>query len=179
MCSTFRKRSTGIDAGRQRTPTSSGTASTRTNQYFYGTNDIDVLRVVGPRGETNAQLGYNGAHQVLAETNAVVISNEYINRLVADARAKAANAKPVAATNTVVISTEYINRLVTEARTNNPSVKAVDSRARAATLDVEAVRTWEDPMAMVGGSVFSNRGFDPAEEGDLVNAVPNAPRHHV
>src|SRR5213593_1683933 len=99
----------------------------------------------------------------VAETNAVVFSNEYINRLVADARAKAANATPVAATNTVVISTEYINQLVTEARTNNPSVKAVVSRARAATLDVEAVRTWEDPMAIFGGSVFSNRGFDPAE----------------
>ena len=107
----------------------------------------------------------------VAENNAVVISNEYVNRLVAEARAKAANAKPVTATNTVVISTEYINRLVTEARTNNPSVKAVDSRARAATLDVDAVRTWEDPMAMFGGSVFSNRGFDPAEEGDLIYGV--------
>src|SRR6266496_6348904 len=83
----------------------------------------------------------------------------------------AENAKPVAATNTVVISTEYINRLVTEARTNNPSVKAADSRARAATLDVGAVRTWEDPMAMFGGSVFSDRGFDPAEDGNLAYGV--------
>src|SRR5439155_8109243 len=33
--------------------------------------DIDLLRVVGPRGETNAQFDYNGNHQVLAETNAV------------------------------------------------------------------------------------------------------------
>ena len=41
----------------------------------------------------------------VAETDAVVISNEYVNRLVAEARAKAANAKPVTATNTVVIST--------------------------------------------------------------------------
>ncbi len=107
----------------------------------------------------------------VGETNAVVISNEYIHRLVAEARAKAENAKPDTATNTVVISTEYINRLVAEARTNNPSVKAVDSRARAATLNVGAVRTWEDPMAMFGGSVFSDRGFDPAEEGDLIYGV--------
>src|SRR5712671_1548613 len=83
----------------------------------------------------------------------------------------AENAKPVGETNAVVISTEYINRLVAEARTNNPSVKAVDSRARAATLNVGAVRTWEDPMAMFGGSVFSDRGFDPAEEGDLIYGV--------
>ena len=107
----------------------------------------------------------------VGETNAVVISNEYIHRLVAEARAKAENAKPDTATNTVVISTEYINRLVAEARTNNPSVKAVDSRARAATFNVGAVRTWEDPMAMFGGSVFSDRGFDPAEEGDLIYGV--------
>jgi len=72
-----------------------------------------------------------------------------------------------AAAHAVVISTDYINRLVAEARTNNPSLKAADSRVRSATLTAEAVRTWEDPMAMVGGSTFSARGFDPAQEGDL------------
>jgi cobalt-zinc-cadmium efflux system outer membrane protein len=75
--------------------------------------------------------------------------------------------KPAEATNAVVITTDYINRLVAEARTNNPSLKAADSRVRSATLNAQAVRTWEDPMAMFGGSVFSDRGFDPAEEGNL------------
>ena len=75
------------------------------------------------------------------------------------------------ATNAVVISTGYINSLVAEARTNNPSLRAADSRARSATLNAEAVRTWEDPMAMVGGSTFSSRGFDPAQEGDLAYGV--------
>jgi outer membrane protein TolC len=75
------------------------------------------------------------------------------------------------ATNAVVISTDYINRLVAEARTNNPSLKAADSRVRSATFNAGAVRTWEDPMAMVGGSTFSSRGFDPAQEGDLAYGI--------
>src|SRR5262245_62665470 len=62
--------------------------------------------------------------------------------------------------NGVVISSGYINRLVAEARTNNPSLKAADARHRSAVFNAEAVRTWEDPMAMVGGSVYSSRGLD-------------------
>jgi outer membrane protein TolC len=81
------------------------------------------------------------------------------------------NSATDAATNAVVISTDYINSLVAEARTNNPALKAADSRARSATLNAEAVRTWEDPTAMVGGSTCSSRGFDPAQEGDLAYGV--------
>src|SRR5205814_8441154 len=81
------------------------------------------------------------------------------------------DARSVEATNAVVISTAFINRLVAEARTNNPSLKAADSRVRSATLNAEAVRTWEDPMAMFGGSVYSARGFDPAEDGNLAYGV--------
>jgi len=78
---------------------------------------------------------------------------------------------PKPATNAVVISTDYINRLAEEARTNNPALRAAGSRANAADFNVGAVRTWEDPMAMFGGSVFSDKGFDPAEEGDLAYGV--------
>ena len=81
------------------------------------------------------------------------------------------DARSVEATNTVVISTALINRLVTEARTNNPSLKAADSRVRSAALNAEAVRTWEDPMAMLGGSVYSARGFSPSEDGNLAYGV--------
>src|SRR6266571_4863312 len=79
--------------------------------------------------------------------------------------------KAAEATNVVVISTGYINRLVAEARTNNPSLKAADSRARAAMLNAEAVRTWEDPTAVFGGSVYSSRGFSPSEDGNLAYGV--------
>src|SRR3989440_6580772 len=81
------------------------------------------------------------------------------------------DARSVEGTNAVVISTALINRLVAEARTNNPSLKAADSRVRSATLNAEAVRTWEDPMAMFGGSVYSDRGFRPSEDGNLAFGV--------
>ena len=80
----------------------------------------------------------------------------------------AENAAPVEATNPVVITTELINRLVTEARTNNPSLKAAASRIRSATLNAEGVRTWDDPMAAFGGSVYSSEGFKPSDDGNLV-----------
>src|SRR5437867_3468035 len=83
----------------------------------------------------------------------------------------AEDAKPVAPTNVAVITTDYINRLVAEARANNPSLKAADSRVRSATLNAEAVRTWEDPTALFGGSVYSDRGFNPAEDGNLAYGV--------
>src|SRR5438552_5961443 len=78
---------------------------------------------------------------------------------------------PAEPTNVVVITTDYINRLVAEARTNNPSLKAADSRVRSATLNAQGVRTWEDPMAMFGGSVYSNKGFKPGEDGNLAYGV--------
>jgi len=83
----------------------------------------------------------------------------------------AADNKPDEATNAVVITTDYINRLIAEARTNNPSLKAADARVRSAAFNAEAVRTWEDPMAMFGGSVYSSRGFNPSEDGNLAYGV--------
>src|SRR5882724_6741627 len=71
----------------------------------------------------------------------------------------------------VVITSGFINRLVAEARTNNPSLKAADSRVRSATFNAEAVRTWDDPMATFGGSVYSDKGFKPDEDGNLVYGV--------
>jgi outer membrane protein TolC len=83
----------------------------------------------------------------------------------------AEEAKPAEATNVVVVSTDYINRLAEEARTNNPSLRAAGLRVNAAELNAGAVRTWEDPMAMIGGGVFSEKGFDAAEEGDLAYGI--------
>lgn len=81
--------------------------------------------------------------------------------------ASAGLATSQAASNAVVITTAYIDGLLAEARTNHPALKAADARVRSAALNAQAVRTWEDPMAMFGGSVFSSRGMDPSQEGDL------------
>src|ERR1700709_298681 len=76
-----------------------------------------------------------------------------------------------AATNAVVISSDLINRLVAEARTNHPTLKAAQSRARAATLNAESIRTWDDPTALFGGSVYSDKGMKPEEEGNIEYGV--------
>ena len=74
-------------------------------------------------------------------------------------------------TNVVAISGEFINRLVEEARTNNPALRAAKSRVNVATLGADTVRTWEDPMARFGGSVFSSTGFDPKQQGNLAYGI--------
>jgi len=73
--------------------------------------------------------------------------------------------------NVIPISTDYINRLVAEARTNNPSLKAADSRVRSAALNADAVRTWDDPTAIFGGTVYGSKGFSASEEGNLAYGV--------
>jgi len=73
----------------------------------------------------------------------------------------AEDAKP--ATNVVVILDRLHRRLVPRRVTNNPSLKAADSRVRAATLNAGAVRTWEDPMATFGGSVVQRQGIQADE----------------
>lgn len=95
----------------------------------------------------------------------LLVSASLLNTLAAE------DAKPSGATNVVAITTDYINRLVAEARTNNPSLRAADSRVRAAALNAGAVRTWEDPMAMFGGSVYSEKGFKADEDGNLAYGV--------
>jgi len=45
--------------------------TTRTNQYVYSTNGVDLLLAIGPDGITNAAYGYDTNHQVLFMTNAL------------------------------------------------------------------------------------------------------------
>lgn len=46
-------------------------ALARTNKYVYSTNDVDLLRIIGPRGETVAGFAYDSHHDVTAMTNAL------------------------------------------------------------------------------------------------------------
>src|SRR5260221_1850299 len=81
------------------------------------------------------------------------------------------DARLVQANNSILITTGFISGSVAEARSTNPALKAVDSRFRSATLSAEAVRTWNDPMAIFGGSVYSSKGFKPSEDGNLAYGV--------
>ena len=56
-------------------------------------------------------------------------------------------------------------------RTNHPSLRAARSRVTAATLEAQAVRRWDDPMATVGGSVFNSSWMTPQEQGDVTYGV--------
>src|SRR6267142_2375324 len=82
-----------------------------------------------------------------------------ISALVLLASAGVAVAQPATETNSVVVTTELVNRLIAEARTNNPALRAADSRVRSAELNAQSIRTWEDPSASFGGSVYSEKGF--------------------
>ncbi len=81
----------------------------------------------------------------------------------------AENAPPTPSATPLVVTPDFVNRLAEEMRTNHPALKAAASRARAARAGAAAVRTWEDPMVVVGGM-----GADEemrAQEGDILYGV--------
>lgn len=74
-------------------------------------------------------------------------------------------------TNAIPLTTTYINRLMEELRTNHPAVRAAVARAQAANRNTNSVRVWEDPTFLFGGSVYSGKGMNPGEEGNLVYGI--------
>ncbi|HEX7632586.1 MAG TPA: TolC family protein [Lacunisphaera sp.] len=72
---------------------------------------------------------------------------------------------------TVELTPDFVDRLMVEAREHNPAIAAAGARAEAAASAVEAVRTWEDPMFLVGLSMPAARGFKSSEEGNLIYGV--------
>ena len=75
------------------------------------------------------------------------------------------------ATNAVRLTPAYVNSLVEVMRTSHPALRALEARVRAAGHATNAVRTWEDPQFTLGGTLTSARGFNTAEEGDLIYGV--------
>lgn len=74
-----------------------------------------------------------------------------------------------AGTNIVLVTPDYISQLAEEMRTNNPALRSANALKQAAAEDIGAVRTWEDPMLVVGG-VAGNEGMR-ADEGDVLYGV--------
>jgi len=69
----------------------------------------------------------------------------------------------VPAANSIVISTPFINRLVEEARTNNPSLRAAQSRVKAAARRAGAVFVLDEVLTFrlgIGGRQ-GVLGFEP------------------
>ncbi len=81
-------------------------------------------------------------------------------------RAEVATPRP-----TVEVTPDLVDKLVMEAREHSPAIAAAGARADAAASAVGAVRTWEDPMFIVGLSLPTARGFKSSEEGNLIYGV--------
>ena len=74
-----------------------------------------------------------------------------------------------AATSAVVVTPDYLSQLAEDMRTNNPALRSAGALKDAAAAEVAAVRTWEDPMFVVGG-VAGNEAMR-ADEGDILYGV--------
>jgi outer membrane protein TolC len=66
----------------------------------------------------------------------------------------------------VVVTPDYLGRLAEEMRTNNPALRSARAMTNAAAADIAAVRTWEDPMAVIGGLAAGDEMR--ASEGDII-----------
>jgi len=82
---------------------------------------------------------------------------------------KTTAAVATAGTNTVVVTADYLAQLAAEMRTNHPALRSASALTNAAGADIAAVRTWEDPMAVVGGLAASDEMR--ASEGDIIYGV--------
>src|SRR5215471_10494641 len=69
-------------------------------------------------------------------------------------------------TNVVRLTPAVLDELVAEMETNNPAYLATLARTNAAAAGVKAVRSWEDPMAKLGG--MAAREELRASDGDII-----------
>lgn len=69
----------------------------------------------------------------------------------------------------VPLTPAFITALADEAQTNHPGLRAAGARVNAAESEVASIRTWEDPMVMLGGQ-FADAAMR-ADEGDLIYGV--------
>ena len=76
---------------------------------------------------------------------------------------------PAPATNVIRLTPAYINELAEEMRGKSPALQAAWARTNAAAANVGTVRTWDDPMAHLGG--MAARDDMRESEGDLMYGV--------
>lgn len=66
-----------------------------------------------------------------------------------------------------VLGADLVRRWAEAARTNHLGLRALDHRADAARIAVDATRRWSDPSVRVGATATGSRGPRTSEEGDL------------
>jgi len=66
----------------------------------------------------------------------------------------------------VTVTPEFVNQLAESLRTNHPAVLAAQARTNAARAAIGAVRTWDDPMLMLGGMAAEE--MMRMEDGDIL-----------
>ena len=76
---------------------------------------------------------------------------------------------PAPATNVIRLTPAYINELAEEMRGKSPALQAAWARTNAAAANVGTVRTWDDPMAHLGG--MAARDAMRESEGALMYGV--------
>lgn len=68
-----------------------------------------------------------------------------------------------------VLDPAYLNRIADTLRSRSPMLQAATALSEAGAAGVDAVRTWEDPMLMVGGMIANEEMR--ADDGDLLYGV--------
>lgn len=66
----------------------------------------------------------------------------------------------------VSVSPEFINQLAEQMRTNNPALLAAHARTNATSAGLASIRTWDDPMIMLGGMAADE--MMRADDGDIM-----------
>ncbi|HRI13158.1 MAG TPA: TolC family protein [Verrucomicrobiota bacterium] len=75
-------------------------------------------------------------------------------------------------TNAVeVLSPARVNAWVTVMETNHPALRAAQARARSADWNAQGIRRLADPKVLLGGTVYSSKGNNPADEGNLIYGI--------
>ena len=64
------------------------------------------------------------------------------------------------------ITPALVNQFAEEMATNHPALRAASARTNAAAANIKSVRTWDDPMAKVGGMAADE--MMRQEDGDLI-----------
>ena len=70
-----------------------------------------------------------------------------------------------------VLLPETVSRWAEVMASHHPSLKAAQARAQAAQRNADGVRRVADPRFMIGGALYSAKGMNPSEEGNLIYGV--------